>query len=287
MAEPFEADCAMTTRLSPAALAFDSVAPEFDVRFGKWNSVAAQRRAVRAVLLREFPRAGRILEVGGGTGEDALFLGSNGFEVLLTDSSPAMVSIAKAKLSHLGSSAEVVPAEEMEKFAERRLRDDPALFDGAFSNFAPLNCVVHLRPTARGLAHLLKPGAPLLLVVFGALCPAEVVTEILRGRPYNALRRMKHGQRPARINGRDFHVFYHRRRDLVEAFTPWFVLERRIGIGITVPPSAAEPWITRHPRLLSAMEAIDRVISSPLAGLGDHVLYQFRRTSASVCPDRI
>jgi hypothetical protein len=207
--------------------------------------------------------------------------------VLLTDSSPAMVSIAKAKLSHLGSSSEVVAAEEMENFAERRLRDDAALFDGAFSNFAPLNCVLHLRPTARGLARLLKPGAPLLLVVFGTLCPAEIVTETLRGRPHNTLRRMKRGQQAAQISGRDFHVVYHRRRDLIEAFTPWFVLERRIGIGVTVPPSAAEPWITRHPRLLAAMEAIDRVISSPLAGLGDHVLYQFRRTNTPVSPDQI
>jgi ubiquinone/menaquinone biosynthesis C-methylase UbiE len=287
MAGAFEAGCAMTARLSSAAVAFDAVAPEFDARFGKWTSVAAQRRAVRSALLSAFPRAGRILELGGGTGEDALFLASNGFEVLLTDSSPAMVSIAKTKLSHLGSSAEVVAAEEMENLAERKLRDDAALFDGAFSNFAPLNCVVHLRPTARGLARLLKPEAPLLLVVFGTFCPAEIVTEILRGRPHNALRRMKHGQRPARISGHDFHVVYHCRRELIETFTPWFVLERRIGIGVTVPPSAAEPWITKHPRLLAAMEAIDRVISSPFAALGDHVLYQFRRTSASVSPYRI
>jgi ubiquinone/menaquinone biosynthesis C-methylase UbiE len=284
MAAAFKGGRAMTAQLSSATIAFDDVAPEFDARFGKWNSVAAQRRAVRAVLLREFPRAGRILELGGGTGEDAHFLASNGFELLLTDSSPAMVSIAKAKLSHLGSSAESVAAEEMEHFAEKRLQEDGRLFDGAFSNFAPLNCVVRLRPTACGLARLLKPGAPAILVVFGTFCPAEVITELLRGRRHNALRRMKHGQRPARISGHDFHVVYHRGRDLVEAFTPWFVLERRIGIGVTVPPSAAEPWITKHPRLLAAMEAIDRVVSSPLAGLGDHVLYQFRRTSASVFP---
>jgi hypothetical protein len=58
---------------------------------------------------------------------------------------------------------------------------------------------------------------------------------------------------------------------------PWFRLVRRIGIGVAVPPSAAEPWISGHPHLLGAMEAIDRVVSRPLAPLGDHVLYHFER----------
>ena len=84
-----------------AALAFDAVAPVFDERFGAWASVAAQRRAVRAVLLRTFPPGGRVLELGGGTGEDAAFLASHGYDILLTDPSPAMVSLAQAKLAPL------------------------------------------------------------------------------------------------------------------------------------------------------------------------------------------
>ena len=32
--------------LSPAAAAFDAIAPAFDERYGAWESVAAQRRAV-------------------------------------------------------------------------------------------------------------------------------------------------------------------------------------------------------------------------------------------------
>ncbi len=268
---------------APAALAFDAIAPQFDQRFGPWASVAAQRRAVRAALLQEFPPAGRILELGGGTGEDAAFLAAKGFQVLLTDPSPAMVSLALTKLTALESStqessAEILAAEEIEEFADRKLASGQPLFDGAFSNFAPLNCVGDLNPVARGLASLLKPGAPAMLVAFGVFCPGEMITELLRGRPRNAFRRFQHGQAAARLAGHDFHVVYHRRSDLLRAFAPWFELERLLGIGVTVPPSAAEPWITRHPRLLAAMESIDRVASRPLACFGDHVLYQFRRT---------
>jgi ubiquinone/menaquinone biosynthesis C-methylase UbiE len=268
----------MTTILSSAAVAFDAIAPAFDARFGAWRSVAAQRQAVRAALLRVFPDGGRILELGGGTGEDAVFLAARGFEVLLTDPSPAMVSVARTKLTPLGSRAEMLAGEEMEEFAVRLLFSGGALFDGAFSNFAPLNCVFDLDPVARGLARLLKPGAPAMLVLFGTFCPGEMVTEALRGRPHLAMRRFKCGETLARLGGREFKVVYHRRAALVRAFAPWFVLEKRLGIGITVPPSAAEPWISRQPRLLYAMEGLDRTVARPLAAFGDHVLYQFRRT---------
>jgi ubiquinone/menaquinone biosynthesis C-methylase UbiE len=269
----------MTTPMRPATVAFDAIAPAFDLRFGPWLSVSAQRRAVRAALLREFPAAGHILELGGGTGEDATFLAERGFDMFLTDPSPSMVSLAKAKLALFGAHAGVVAAEELEDFASEHLSAGGALFDGAFSNFAPLNCVVDLEPVARGLARLLKPGATAMLVLFGTLCPGEMVTEVLRGRPHLALRRLKHGETPARLAKHNFHVVYHRRAALLRAFARWFVLEKRLGIGVTVPPSAAEPWISNHGRFLALMERMDRVVSRPMAIFGDHVLYQFRRNA--------
>jgi SAM-dependent methyltransferase len=275
-----------TTEFNPAVGAFDAIAPQFDARFGSWLSVAAQRRAVREALLNAFPAYGRILELGGGTGEDAAFLAAHGFRVLLTDASPAMVEQARPKLAQLNCEADVVPAEEMENFAETYLSSGGTHFDGAFSNFAPLNCVADLKPVARGLARLLRAGAPAMLVVFGTFSPGEMITEVLRGRPGSALRRLNRGNVPARLSGREFRVIYHRITQLKRAFAPWFVLEKRFGIGITVPPSAAEPWISRHPRLLAAMEATDKPLRRPLAFLGDHVLYQFRRSDVPLSSHR-
>src|SRR5215208_5724211 len=105
--------------LPTAARAFDAVAESFDERFGAWRSVAAQRRAVRSVLLRAFPVGSRVLELGGGTGEDARWLAERGREVLLTDASPAMVRVATAKLRGLPR-PRVVPAEQLEWLARER-----------------------------------------------------------------------------------------------------------------------------------------------------------------------
>lgn len=268
----------MSDLLRPAVLAFDAAAESFDNRFGAWASVAAQRRSVRSMLLRTLPTGGRVLEIGGGTGEDASFLAARGFQVLLTDPSPAMVKIAASKLVRHGCTAEVAGGEEMERFSDRHIAMQRPLFDGAFSNFAPLNCVADLKPVARGLSRLLNPGAPALLVLFGTCCPAEMLVETVRGRPRQALRRFRRGAIPARISKRDFEIVYHRRSDIEHAFAPWFVLEKRIGIGVAVPPSAAEPWISNHPRLLTAFERVDHMLARPFAAFADHVLYQFRRT---------
>jgi SAM-dependent methyltransferase len=255
--------------LSAAAEAFDAVAERFDERFTPWLSVAAQRRAVRMELERAFPAGARLIEIGGGTGEDALWLAARGRQVLMTDASPTMVRLARAK----GVTAEVCAAEDVARLAEPP-------FDGAFSNFAALNCVSDLNPFAAGLARRLRPGAPALMVVFGTFCPGEWLVEMLRGRPGNILRRASSGERPARLGGRDFTIRYYRRSDIEAAMAPWFRPDGRQGIGVFTPPSAAEPWISRHRRLLAMLEGLDRRLAGPLAALGDHVLYRFVRTNA-------
>jgi len=261
--------------LSPAAQAFDAIAERFDERFTPWLSVAAQRRAVRGALEKAFPPGAHLIEIGGGTGDDALWLLHRGRQVLLTDVSPLMVRIASAKFGdHPGARTEVCAAEDLADLASRI--ETP--FDGAFSNFAALNCVHDLRPFALGLAKLLRPGAPALLVIFGRFCPGEWLVETVRGRPRNAFRRIAAGDQPARLGGREFTVRYHRRRDFERAMAPWFRPAGRRGVGVFVPPSAAEPWISRRPLLLGALKGLDRGLSWPLAALGDHVLYRFTRT---------
>jgi SAM-dependent methyltransferase len=216
-----------------------------------------------------------LIEIGGGTGDDALWLTRRGHRVLLTDVSPAMIDAASAKC---GGDVEtkVVGAEDFNCLADE-LAGEPR-FNGAYSVFAGLNCVGDLSEFGRGIARMLLPGAPLVLVMFGTSCPGEVIVELSRGRPHNALRRFNRGDVPARLGKVNFTVRYHRARDLSRMLAPHFRLEERRGIGIFVPPSAAEPWISTHPRLLRVLAALDRIAERPLAALGDHILYRFVRT---------
>ena len=269
------------TALSPAAAAFDAVAAGFDARFGAWQSVAAQRAAVRSVVTEVVAPGSHILELGGGTGEDAAWLTKHGYTVTVTDPSPSMVAVATEKLSRTNSTVEQLRAEDLKSWIEQRLPDD-AQFDAVFSNFAGLNCVADLSSVAAGMARALEPGAPALLVLFGPLPPGELAVQVLRGSRGAALRRLQRGPVQARLQGRSFEIVYHRPRDVKLAFAPWFEFVRCRGIGVFVPPSAAEPWISDHPRLLRALAAMDRVATRPLALLGDHVLYHFVRNSRNL-----
>ena len=267
--------------LPPAVRAFDALAGAFDERFGSWESVAAQRRAVRRALLDTFPEGASLIELGGGTGEDALFLARNGRRVLVTDGAPRMAARTseKARAASLGGrvTAERVSLEELDVWA-RAYKGAP--FDGAFSNFASLNCVTDRRPVAQGLARLLPPGRRALLVVFGPCCPGEMLVLLARGKGRAAFRRLARTSAPARVGGESFTVTYPTPRALAREFAPWFQLRGTLGVGVFVPPSSAEPGVSRFPRLLGVLEALDRVFEKPLALLGDHVLLDFERTDA-------
>ena len=273
--------------LPPAVRAFDQTAPRFDERFGEWRSVAAQRAAVRRYLLRTFRPGSRILELGAGTGDDALFLLERGYHVFPTDGSPGMVERATEKVRRAGQTdvpVEQVVLEELDRFERRRRQERLPPFDGAFSNFAAFNCVPDLRRVARPLAGLIRPGGACVLVVFGPCSIGEVIVELVRGRPAAAVRRFRRGPAPARIGQEHFQVWYPRPVAFARAFDPYFALKRVRGIGILVPPSAAEPWISKFPRVVAAMEAADRLLSAPLARLADHVLLHLERSHVTAPP---
>jgi hypothetical protein len=92
--------------------------------------------------------------------------------------------------------------------------------------------------------------------------------QLLRGDARAAKRRWECEPVPARLGGREFPVRYHTSADVERAMSPWFGLRRRVGIGVFVPPSAAEPWISEHPTLVRMLEAMDRVASVGGWGVG-------------------
>jgi SAM-dependent methyltransferase len=172
-------------------------------------------------LVLQPPRWDRVLWVaasGAGRSLAGRWLAARGREVLLTDGSPSMVRIAREKLrSQRGPQPRVVAAEGVGALAdEHRMAGIPP-FDGAFSNFAALNCVDTLDGFAAGLARLLRPGAPALLVLFGTLCPGELVVQIVLGDVRAALRRRARGPVAARLGGRDFTVRDHTASDVQRA----------------------------------------------------------------------
>ena len=70
------------------------------------------------------------------------------------------------------------------------------------------------------------------------------------------------------------------------AFAPHFVTRRVAAIGALMPPTFAEPWAARHPRLLAALDRIERRTETiwPLPWLADHFLIELERGRNRIGP---
>jgi SAM-dependent methyltransferase len=79
---------------------------------------------------------------------------------------------------------------------------EPDTFDGAWSNFGPLNCVANLPAAARAIARRVRPGGILVASVIGRVCPWEIGLELARGQWQRARLRFSRAFVPVPLNGR-------------------------------------------------------------------------------------
>ncbi len=257
---------------------FDSIAARYDESFTHSKIGQAQRASVWRELDRTFRFGSRVLEIGCGTGYDACYMAQHGIDVLACDSSAEMIGVTIRRTKSEGLENFVKPkllrAEEIGSLQE------DASFDGAFSNFGALNCVPDIGQIARNLARLIKPGGTALLCWMGPYCGWEMLWYLAHGERQKAFRRLKREGVSARLaDGAMVQVHYPSVNELARAFAPAFKLMSIKGIGISVPPSYAEPWARRHPHLLNFFEHADSLLARfpGVRSLGDHVLVRLQR----------
>ena len=187
-------------------------------RYGALWSDAPEGRSQREEVWREidplFHPGDRILDLGCGTGDDALHLMARGVEVRGIDSAPGMVERARAR----GADAHCLPIEGLAGLEPR--------FHGALSNFGVLNCVTDLRGVAGELARLIEPGGYFALCVMGRFSWRETARFLLRFDVRRAVRRWT-----GRATWRGMEIRYWSARELLTAFAPYFQMERRIPVG--------------------------------------------------------
>lgn len=257
---------------------FDSVAEAYDQLFTKTFVGRAQRNLVWREMDQLFQPGQRILEINCGTGADAIHLARQGVQVCACDASSAMIEVARARAARMGFAERVdfrvLRAEEISTLSGERP------FDGLLSNFSGLNCVRDLAPVACAMAHLLKPGANVLLSIFGRYCAWEILWNLARGNVKKAFRRLRTASHSNFIGGQKLYVRYWSVREIRFCFSPYFRLKRRAGLGITVPPSYLEFLAGRFPAIFRRAAKIDLAISGVAAfrSLADHVLFTFERS---------
>jgi SAM-dependent methyltransferase len=259
-------------RLQETKEAFDSVAADYDGPRGNNDLIQDMRQEMWRWLDTTFSPGSRLIDLGCGTGLDAVRLAANGYEVVATDWSPQMIERTRQRAAVHSLSQQVtavnVGAQELQKL------DGMGTFDGAYSNLGPLNCVPDLREVSRQCARLLKPGGRLVFTVIGRICPWEIAHYARQGRWARAKIRFARDVVPVGMNNHTIWTRYYAPREFYRAFEPDFALTHFRGLCVFAPPPYLTAVRERHSRLHRWLWQLDRRISGwPLIrGMGDHFL---------------
>jgi ubiquinone/menaquinone biosynthesis C-methylase UbiE len=269
-----------------AAAAFDEAAAAYDAVEAGNRILRWMRARVQDAALAAFDRGARLLEVGCGTGTDALFFAQRGYRVVALDPAGEMLATANAKIA----AAKLAGAVEFhhgsaESLEEWREHFGAASFDGLFSNFGALNCVADLRRFARGAALLLRPGGKMLLCLMPPICPWEIGYYLFKRQPAEAFRRWRGrsgtGGISARVGNRQVQTYYHSRAAMEAAFSPEFELEKQFSLGLLAPPPYLRE-VVRHQKFFNALLYCEKLVAGwpLLRNWGDHVVVILRKRPA-------
>ena len=257
--------------------AFDSVAEDYDGPRGNNDLIRDMRSEMWRCLDATFAPRSRLVDLGCGTGLDAVRMAQLGHHVTATDWSPQMVhrTSDRAEREHLTDRvrAIVVGAHELQRL------DGTGSYDGAYSNLGPLNCVPSLADVSRECARLLKPGGALAFTVIGRICPWEIAHYLLRGRWARVKVRFARGVVPVSMNKHTIWTRYYGPREFYRHFQPEFSLEYFRGLCVFAPP----PYLTwvreKHAVWHERLWRLDRSVAGwpIIRGMGDHFLMVMRR----------
>lgn len=274
---------------------FDAAASDYDSDFTKTQLARWLREAVWQTLSETFAPGDHVLELGCGTGEDAVWLAQRGVHVTATDASLSMLDIARRKaitacvsgmIAFAAMDLSAMPATDHRSLItnhrspDLRTGESGPPFTGAFSNFGPLNCLADRRPLADALARWIEPGGALVLVVMGPTCPWEIGWHLLHGKPRTAFRRFGSGvEANVAEGGATIPVWYPSPRTLAQEFAAGFSVQQLMGIGSVLPPSYLSHLVDRQPALFGKLAKLDRHIRAmwPATWLNDHYLMVLRR----------
>jgi SAM-dependent methyltransferase len=267
----------VSDRLRETQDAFDSVAADYDGQRGNNELIQDMRSEMWRWLDAIFPAPRRVIDIGCGTGLDAIRMAQLGHQVTAIDWSPQMVRRTADRACREGVTERVrvlaLGAHELDQL------EGEGTYEGAYSNLGPLNCVPSLREVSRDCARLLKPGGTLVFTVIGRICPWEIA-HYLRRRQYARVKvRFARGLVPVSMNKHAIWTRYYGPREFYRAFEHHFTLTHYRGLCVFAPPPYLTAIREKHPAAYERLWRLDRRIAGwpLLRATGDHFLIVMRK----------
>ncbi|MBD80618.1 MAG: methylase [Crocinitomicaceae bacterium] len=258
---------------------FDAAAQNYDSNFSFSAIGKLQRQLVWNYLDISLPKKPlRILELNGGTGEDAIWLAQKGHEVVCTDVSMAMLEVAKSKVSKLQLKGSI--DFQVQDVRRLNLMHTAKPYDLVFSNFAGLNCVDHhdLKNALVNVKKLLTPEGRFIAVFLGRFCWWESFYFFLKGRFDQVFRRNSNGPVIADVDGEKVNTWYYSPQEIERITLDIFEPTEIIPIATFIPPSYLESYFQSRAWLLRLFSELDSLIDrlSFASNFSDHYLMDLK-----------
>ncbi|MDB6082640.1 MAG: methylase involved in ubiquinone/menaquinone biosynthesis [Gammaproteobacteria bacterium] len=224
-----------------------------------------------------FASGSRLIDIGCGTGLDAVRMARRGHCITATDWSPRMLERTADRVAaqHLQDRVAVAALGGHELCA----LDEPGVYDGAYSNLGAVNCVPDPGELSHQCARLLKPGGALVFTVIGRICPWEIVHYARQRRWARIKVRFSRGPIAVGLNKHTVWTRYYGPREFYRAFEREFRLEHHRALCLFAPPPYLTSVRDSHSRWYDRLWRIDRRVSGLpiLRAMGDHFLIVLRK----------
>lgn len=238
---------------------FDNASTNYDSSFTNSIIGKAQREVVYLHLSKflksNVPKT--ILEINCGTGEDAIWLAKQNFQVIATDISEKMIARAKSKEKLANLTFERLNINEIDiPFGDKK-------FDLIFSNFGGLNCLSkeELKLFFKNTSNLVSKKGHLALVIMPKNTLWESFYFLAKARFSLTFRRKKKSV-IANVDGEKVTTFYYNPKDIVNLSGKEFEIISIKPIGFFIPPSYLEPFFKNKLKLFSILKNLDKAIKN-------------------------
>ncbi len=261
------------------AEAFDSASEEYDFTIShNFINTWIRQRSVEALLRHSKPND-ILVEVGCGTGTEAILIAPHVSRIIATDISDKMLQILRLKIQAKGLAQKIL----LVKAGASQISMASRFVDGrrvalAYSFNGALNCEPQMGKFASELSTLLESGGRFICSIRNTLCLSEAISHALVFQ-FGDMAPRKKQPIMVSVGGKDIPSVYYSPQTFARFFHPDFKLENQIALPGILPPAYLNDYYLKLRTKLALLERLELLLSErfPLNILGDQTLFVFRK----------
>jgi ubiquinone/menaquinone biosynthesis C-methylase UbiE len=259
--------------------AFDSAAEEYDFTISQnFINRWIRQRSIQELLKLTNPED-TLLEIGCGTGAEAVAISRDVSKIVATDISERMIQILEKKVRAKKLRDRIIPfnvrASDISNVSsilgDKKIRI-------AYSFNGALNCEPALEHFPSELSKVMQEGGFFICSIRNTLCLSEAVLHALA---FQFSRMAPRRKQPIMVSvgGKDIPSTYYSPSEFIRLFSPQFEIRRLIGLPAILPPAYLSDRYVRVRKVVGFVERIENILSSwfPLNRFGDQSLFVFQK----------